>query len=247
MDELYDVPRLVRIYDALNSDRSDFDFYTARLPPPPARILDISCGTGLFTLDLAHAGYDVTGIDPAPEMIAFARSKPEAHRVDWHIGRVSDLGAGRRFDAIVMTGHAFQYLLTDEDVAELFEAVAARLTRDGRFWFETRNPCARAWERWAPERAQPPIDLPGGGCVQVIQELTHVEGEIVTFSERYTFSHGQASDQSRSQLRFMPADRIEALAHNAGLAVDEMLGNWDGSPVSRTSPEIIMSLKPHTA
>jgi SAM-dependent methyltransferase len=45
-------------------------------PEPGARILDVGCGTGYFTRRFARVGHDVTGLDPDPSMLAFAR----AHR-----------------------------------------------------------------------------------------------------------------------------------------------------------------------
>lgn len=42
-------------------------------PEPGARILDVGCGTGYFTRRFAREGHDVTGLDPDPAMLAFAR------------------------------------------------------------------------------------------------------------------------------------------------------------------------------
>lgn len=45
------------------------------LPPAPARVADLGCGTGTLTLLLAEAGYAVDGIDFSPAMVARARAK----------------------------------------------------------------------------------------------------------------------------------------------------------------------------
>src|SRR5262245_19051495 len=45
----------------------------ALLPDPPARVLDLGCGTGWTSAFLARRGYDVLGVDIAPEMIRLAR------------------------------------------------------------------------------------------------------------------------------------------------------------------------------
>jgi 2-polyprenyl-3-methyl-5-hydroxy-6-metoxy-1,4-benzoquinol methylase len=44
-------------------------------PDPPAKILDIGCGTGSLSLVLANLGHMVTGIDLSPKMITWAREK----------------------------------------------------------------------------------------------------------------------------------------------------------------------------
>ena len=52
----------------------------------------------------------------------------------------------------------------------------------------------------------------------------------------------EATDEtlvSESRLRFAPAETIERLLRTAGFVEVELLGWWDGTPYSATSPEII--------
>ncbi|NPC96580.1 class I SAM-dependent methyltransferase [Nocardioides sp. zg-DK7169] len=49
------------------------------LPPAPARVVDLGCGTGTLTRLLTDEGYVVDGLDLSPEMVRRARAKvPEA-------------------------------------------------------------------------------------------------------------------------------------------------------------------------
>jgi SAM-dependent methyltransferase len=53
-------------------------FVRSRLPPPPARVLEVGCGNGKLATALAAAGYDVTAIDPeAPPGPIFLRATLE--------------------------------------------------------------------------------------------------------------------------------------------------------------------------
>lgn len=45
------------------------------LPSPPARILDVGCGTGSLTLAMSELGHRVVGIDVSPRMLARAEEK----------------------------------------------------------------------------------------------------------------------------------------------------------------------------
>lgn len=53
-------------------------------PRPGLRILDVGCGTGFLSLQLAALGCVVTGIDFAPDMLARARSKAETAGLEIH-------------------------------------------------------------------------------------------------------------------------------------------------------------------
>lgn len=45
------------------------------LPPAPARVAELGCGTATLSVLLAEEGYDVTGLDFSPEMLTRARAK----------------------------------------------------------------------------------------------------------------------------------------------------------------------------
>ena len=60
---------------------------------PAGRVLDIGCGTGHVTAELARGGLDVVGLDPSEAMLGIARrSHPdvEFRRGDAVLGNVSD-------------------------------------------------------------------------------------------------------------------------------------------------------------
>jgi SAM-dependent methyltransferase len=43
--------------------------------PPPARVLDVGCGTGTLAARLAGSGYEVTGLDPSAGMLSHLRAR----------------------------------------------------------------------------------------------------------------------------------------------------------------------------
>lgn len=58
------------------------DLLLGVLPPAPARVADLGCGTGTLSVLLAEEGYDVTGLDVSSEMIRRATDKARAAGVD---------------------------------------------------------------------------------------------------------------------------------------------------------------------
>jgi demethylmenaquinone methyltransferase/2-methoxy-6-polyprenyl-1,4-benzoquinol methylase len=50
-------------------------FLVSRLPQNGGRVLDVATGTGLVAAELVRRGFDVTGLDQSPEMLAVARRR----------------------------------------------------------------------------------------------------------------------------------------------------------------------------
>ena len=145
-DRLYHDPALADFYDLENGwERApDFD-YCERLAEGAQSVLDLGCGTGELAVALS-AGRTVAGVDPAPAMLAIARAKLGADAVDFVEGDARTLRLGRRFDLVLLTGHAFQVFLTTEDRRAALATIAAHLAPGGRFVFDSRNPAnAQGW------------------------------------------------------------------------------------------------------
>jgi SAM-dependent methyltransferase len=76
------------------------DLLLAALPPVPARIADLGCGTGTLSELLVEQGFEVTGLDFSPVMLDRARAKvPQARFVLGDAARAA--GIGGDYDAIV--------------------------------------------------------------------------------------------------------------------------------------------------
>ena len=69
IDRCYDQTDLVALYDLINSDGPDWDYYLA---------LAAGCGTGALAVEVARLGAAVTGLDPAEAMLAVARARAGA-------------------------------------------------------------------------------------------------------------------------------------------------------------------------
>jgi SAM-dependent methyltransferase len=74
------------------------------LPPPPARLLDMGCGTGWTSRFFARAGYDVVGVDIAPDMIRLAdeaRRDEGLENLRFAVYDYEELPYEGEFDAVV--------------------------------------------------------------------------------------------------------------------------------------------------
>lgn len=82
----------------------DIGFIMSVLPPPPCRLLDMGVGTGWTSVFLAKRGYEVTGIDIAPEMIELARQnrdRYEAPNLTFVVSDFENLQVDGPFDCVL--------------------------------------------------------------------------------------------------------------------------------------------------
>ncbi len=233
----YTEARLAALYDALNPPGAHTEFYLGLPGPPPQRILDVGCGTGLLACELAARGHEVTGADPAAAMLAVARRRPGGSRVRWVQADAAGLPVRTRFDLILMTGHVFQLLLDDEDVNAALRALRQHLAPGGRIALETRNPAARDWQFWSPEETRRRVSTPDG-TTEIHYDIQSVSGDRVTYETWFRFPDGGTAVVPDT-LRFMSRAELAAFLAGAGLAAAAWYGDWDRSPAGPASPEII--------
>ena len=233
----YQNTQIAKIYDIINQPAEDTEFCLSLAGPRPCSVLDLGCGTGTLCCALARRGHRVTGVDPAAAMLDVARSKPCAEQVEWVESPAQSYKSYRRFDLIVMTGHAFQILLTDADILAVFDTMRGHLKEHGRVAFETRNPRVDWAGEWA---ARPPRMLPGGQIVETL-EITNQADEFISFQTSY--SSPNAILTTSSTLRFPSREHVEALIARSGMVVRDVFGDWNAGPFDAAhSREIIFIL-----
>jgi len=231
--------RLAALYDVFYPPgrRDDFAFYLP-LVMAARSVLDVGCGTGALLRLAREAGHRgrLCGLDPAGGMLNQARRRSD---VEWVQGDLSSVSWDRAFDLVVMTGHAFQELVEDEQIRVALAAIRTALVDGGRVAFETRNPLDGAWERWATEYSGEVVDADGDlvRCEYRVEEP--VAGSVVRFVSTYTSPGWEGPAVSRGALRFLTLNELDGFLAEAGLVVAERFGDWDRRPLTEASPEII--------
>ncbi len=230
---------LAALYDPLcgREGRADFRFYLPLVMSAKA-VLDVGCGTGAllkWARESGHAGR-LVGLDPGQGMLQVARTRSD---IEWVLGDLTTVDWDREFDLAVMTGHAFQQWIDDDEIHASLVAVRSALADDGVFAFETRNPRAREWERWTPEHGVEFVDADGAVVRYEAEVETPVRGDVVRFTNTWTSAGWDRPERSPGALRFLDADKLRAFLTDAGFVIEDRFGDWDRSPVVDESLEII--------
>lgn len=111
---------------------------------PVKLVLDLACGTGSLSLELARRGYEVVGVDLSPDMLVEATEKvealPEEQRPLFLCQSMACLDLYGTVDACVCCLDSINYVTDAATLREAFRRVYAFLMPGGRFIFDINTP-----------------------------------------------------------------------------------------------------------
>ena len=205
---------------------------------PGARVLDAPCGFGRHSIPLAHAGFDVVGVDFSADQLAEARARAGARRVPVFVeGDLRRLPfADGEFDCALNLFTSIGYLGEDGDLAALQEL--RRVLRPGAaLVIETmhrdRFVCILRERDWE--------SLPEGAVVLEERRFDPVAGVIE--GTHTVIRDGSAGRQRDYRLRVYRATELVRLLEQAGFGQIECSGGLAGEPLTRETRLVVVARK----
>ncbi len=156
---------LSRFYDLENADFiEDLDFWVQTAKESGGPVLELGCGSGRVTQQIARAGINAVGLDNSEPMLALARAKlnrrPEiAARATLVCGDMTNFdlygqtcvaAPSAPFPLIIVPFNTFMHLLTMADQLAMLNCSRKHLITGGSLVLDLTNP--------APAYADPPAE-----------------------------------------------------------------------------------------
>ncbi|MEX0945137.1 MAG: class I SAM-dependent methyltransferase [Balneolaceae bacterium] len=144
-EEWFDSPLYEKIYADRNEEEAALlaDLIQKIIPNSDyPEILDLGCGRGRHSINLANRGYHVTGVDLSEQAIKKAKrlaSEDHLHDIRFLVGDMRD-PLHREFDAILNLFTTFGYFLEDSENRKVLYNVSGMLKEDGIFIQDFLNP-----------------------------------------------------------------------------------------------------------
>jgi SAM-dependent methyltransferase len=200
---------------------------------PGARVLDVGCGVGRHSVELARRGYLVVGIDLSDDMIELARDAAEAAGVAEHArfiqGDAASTSADGTFDAaICLCEGAFSLLDAGADSDAHHRGILSNIRRSlepgNRRFLLTALSALRMIRQFTDE------DVAAGRF------------DPVTTTETTTYEDDAGGSFTLREKGFMPAELV-AVLEDCGFIVDHLwggtAGSWNRSPLRLDEIEVM--------
>lgn len=95
-------------------------------------VTDLGCGTGVITNFLASKGFEVTGVDLSPDMLAIASSGDETGTVSWICADITSY-EGPTCGCFISTMDTIGHITDKDSLAKMFASVSGLLEEGGIF------------------------------------------------------------------------------------------------------------------
>ncbi len=227
-------------YDKENKWAEDDDFYLALAKKSKGKVLDLACGTGRLTIEIHNHGIDITGLDIMPQMLERARNKSKDSGIKWIEGDCRNFELEDTFDLVLMTSHAFQCLLTDDDQINFFKSVHVHLNEKGQLAFETRNLAQKSYGSHSEFRHYGTMvndknESIKGYLYSIYDENTKLDRIFFKTENEVT----KEIEHSEEYLRYTSQEELNERLKRCGFKVIHQYGDWNKDKFSMDSKEII--------
>jgi 2-polyprenyl-3-methyl-5-hydroxy-6-metoxy-1,4-benzoquinol methylase len=108
---------------------------------PPARVLDLACGSGSATIELARRGYDVIGLDCTSVLLDVAREMAAERTVDveWICADMRRIAYEEEMDYVLLRDVIFGVFEAEGEDRDLLRRMAQALKPEGKCLLEVYN------------------------------------------------------------------------------------------------------------
>ncbi|MBI5510911.1 MAG: class I SAM-dependent methyltransferase [Deltaproteobacteria bacterium] len=203
-----------------------------------ARVLDMCCGPGRHSLELARRGYAVTGVDRTVAYLRRARAAAKRQRlaIDFERGDMRTYAAAAHFDLALSLYTSFSYFEDPTEDRRVIERFHANLAQGGTLVIEmmgkevlARLFQARDWHQLEDD--------------SFMLEERQVDRHWSFMKNRWVLVQGGKVHEHRFEHRLYSGAELEALLLDVGFVDVQILGGLDGSPYDRKAMRLVAVAK----
>lgn len=195
-----------------------------------SQILDLACGKGRHSIQMASMGHEVVGLDLSANSIAHCQASATEH-LSFTVHDMREVYRPAYFDLIVNLFTSFGYFDAFDDNLRTLRAIAEGLVSTGRFVIDFLN-------------VTPVIDsLPRAETIVREDTEFHIEKRVEDqkIIKEIRFEADGQQHHHTERVQALVLSDFKKLLAQAGLQIDELYGDYDLAPFDEaSSPRLIL-------
>jgi SAM-dependent methyltransferase len=236
-------------YAELKMLAHDVPFFLGQMPAKRQDVLELAVGTGRAAIPIAQAGHRVVGMDYAEDLLSIAKQKRDGVGLlqrDLKLlrGDVREMNLGRKFDWICIFFNTLLAFATLEEQDKVLAGVREHLKPRGRFWLDIFQPDLRILLGEHRGIDAHSFFVPRYG--RTVFRTSDIRRDLarqvqqVTFHYQWFDEFGRAHrEKNQFEMTWLFPRELRLLLERNGLEIEELWGNYDGSPLRSDSPRMI--------
>lgn len=204
------------------------------------RILDLACGFGRHSLELARRGWEVTGVDITPEYVSYAAACAEKENLPaaFLCEDIRKIAFKAEFDVVLsMADGAIGYLEDDRENEKIFRVISRALKPGGKHFMDVMNgdyarshfPC-RLWDAGEKGLTLSVFEWDSATSTLIYGQQDYSFGKVLTKPE---FSEG-------NPIRLYGKRELQELLARQGMEVVRCYSDFSGAPASGNAIQLMV-------
>ncbi len=204
------------------------------------KILDLACGFGRHSLELAGRGFDVTGVDITPAYINYANEQAKKKNLNARFicSDIREINFENEFDVVLnMADGAVGYLENDEENLKIFSVISKALKSGGKHFMDIMNgsyaathfPC-KLWDA-------------GEKCLTLSNFEWNNDTKTLIYGQ-LDFPYGEPLPEpvmeEGNTIRLYTLDEIKLIFDKLGMNIIESYADFSGKPSSDNDIQLMI-------
>lgn len=206
--------------------------------PKGSKILDIPCGQGRHSIELARKRYKITGVDLSKHLLNLAKKSAKKEKVDLYLINkdIRKISFNNEFDAAINWFSSFGYFRKEDENLKVLKNINKSLKPSGKFLLDLLN---SDWFFKKISKSPKKIWWKAGGNYILLEDCSSDKNKIMANRWIIIDPSGKIK-HTYTFMKLYNLSKIKQYLKRTGFKILKVYGDYQGNKFTSSSPRMII-------